>query len=114
MTGTGARNQRLGTCRIIIQKKMFVRCVRIEADRGRTQWPRRHWDMPAQQSDGLLDLVRRNLPANFVGRSCLTLMVNGDLDPVTQIGEPIEISAGLVFPNEDREALGKEQLRVLP
>src|SRR5689334_2647429 len=69
--------------------------------------------MSAQQADGLLDFARRNLAANFIWRSRLALVVDGNLNAFTNIREAVEISPGFVFPNEDRESFRREPFRMI-
>src|SRR5438477_7562616 len=81
---------------------MMVGRVRVHAHHRRTQLPVRAGKIFPDQRAHLCDLARRHRPIERVRTGCLAPMMDGHLHTFPQVGNAVEVSARLVFPDVDR------------
>lgn len=88
---------------------MFVRRIRVNANRDGLERAFGIGQKTAQQSAHRFDFVVLHFATNFAGTCFLTLMMQRDFHAIAQIREAVEESVRFIFPKVNGAALRLEQ-----
>src|SRR5262245_62064457 len=108
MAGAGTRDKHLWKVRVEVQNKMFIGRVGVHANSRRSQRTGSTGQEAFKQAARVDDFICLNGPVETIRVCSETLVMNTDLDAVSQIGEPIKESAGLIFTDINRADRGQK------
>jgi len=96
-TGTG--DQDLGVGRVMVEDKVFVGGIGVHADNGGFQGAVRRGQKTAEQFAHVFYFVFRHVAADGMGLGVFSLMMDGDLHAVAEVGKAVEKTVWIVFPD---------------